>query len=53
MGDETKNMTPEQMATRIAELEGRLAKGGSINFKVSDEGAFPCMVSVAFRSRSI
>jgi hypothetical protein len=32
-------MTPEQMAARIAELEGRLAKGGSISFKVSEKGA--------------
>jgi hypothetical protein len=29
MADETSsNLTPEQMAARIAELEGRLAKGG-------------------------
>ena len=27
------------MAARIAELEGRLAKGGSISFKVSEKGA--------------
>jgi hypothetical protein len=40
MGDETSsNLTPEQMAARIAELEGRLAKGGSISFKVSEKGA--------------
>jgi hypothetical protein len=40
MADETKsNLTPEQMAARIAELEGRLAKGGSISFKVSEKGA--------------
>jgi hypothetical protein len=40
MADE-KNyaLTPEQMAARIAELEGRLAKGGDINFKVSEKGA--------------
>lgn len=40
MADETKtDLTPEQMAARIAELEGRLAKGGSISFKVSEKGA--------------
>jgi hypothetical protein len=39
MADDTSKMTPEQMAARIAELEGRLAKGGSISFKVSEKGA--------------
>jgi hypothetical protein len=40
MADETKSdLTPEQMAARIAELEGRLAKGGSVSFKVSEKGA--------------
>ena len=40
MADETNsNLTPEQMAARIAELEGRLAKGGTISFKVSEKGA--------------
>ena len=40
MADEDKsNLTTEQMAARIAELEGRLAKGGSISFKVSEKGA--------------
>ena len=40
MADEDKsNLTPEQMAARIAELEGRLARGGSISFKVSEKGA--------------
>lgn len=40
MADETKSdLTPEQMAARIAELEGRLAKAGSISFKVSEKGA--------------
>ena len=40
MADETKSdLTPEQMAARIAELEGRLAKGGTISFKVSEKGA--------------
>jgi hypothetical protein len=33
------NLTPEQMAARIAELEGRLAKGGTVRFKVSEKGA--------------
>ena len=40
MADETKSdLTPEQMAARIAELEGQLAKGASISFKVSEKGA--------------
>jgi hypothetical protein len=40
MADENKSdLTPEQMAARIAELEGRLAKGGSVSFKVSEKGA--------------
>ena len=34
---ETK-LTPEQMAARIAELEGRLAKGSSLSFKLSEKG---------------
>jgi len=38
MAGET-NLTPEQMAARIAELEGRLAKGGTLSFKVSEKGA--------------
>jgi hypothetical protein len=38
MADETKsNLTPEPMAARIAELEGRLAKGKSLSFKVSEK----------------
>ena len=37
--DTTRNLTPEQMAARIAELEGLLAKSGSISFKVSEKGA--------------
>jgi hypothetical protein len=40
MADETNSdLTPEQMAARIAELERRLAKGASIRFKVSEKGA--------------
>jgi hypothetical protein len=40
MPNETNsNLTPEQMAARIAELEGRLAKGRSLSFKVSEKGA--------------
>ena len=40
MADESSsNLTPEQMAARIAELEGRLSKGGRISFKVSEKGA--------------
>jgi hypothetical protein len=39
MADETSsNLTPEQMAARIADLEGRLAKGSSLSFKVSEKG---------------
>src|ERR1035438_10191263 len=39
MADETNNnLTPEQIAARIAELEGRLAKGSSLSFKVSEKG---------------
>ena len=39
MADETNNnLTPEQMAARIAELEGRLAKGSILSFKVSEKG---------------
>jgi ABC-type uncharacterized transport system YnjBCD substrate-binding protein len=33
------SLTPAEMAARIAELEGRLAKGGSVRFKVSEKGA--------------
>jgi hypothetical protein len=33
MANETNNnLSPEQMAARIAELEGRLAKGSSLSF---------------------
>ena len=39
MVDETSGLSPEQMAARIAELERRLAKGGTISFKVSEKGA--------------
>jgi hypothetical protein len=40
MADETNNdLTPEQMAARIKELEGRLANGGTLRFKVSEKGA--------------
>jgi hypothetical protein len=40
MADETNNdLTREQMAARIKELEGRLAKGGTLRFKVSEKGA--------------
>ena len=38
MADETNtNLTPEQMAARIAELEVCLAKGSSLSFKVSEK----------------
>jgi hypothetical protein len=40
MANETNSsLTPEQMAARIAELEGRLAKGSNLSFKVSEKGA--------------
>jgi hypothetical protein len=40
MAHETNSsLTPEQMQARIAELEGRLAKGSSLSFKVSEKGA--------------
>jgi len=40
MADETNNdLTPEQMAARIKELESRLATGGTLRFKVSEKGA--------------
>jgi hypothetical protein len=32
-------LTPEQMAARIAELEGRLARNSTLSFKVSEKGA--------------
>ena len=39
MADDTKNeLTPEQMAARIAELETRIAKSGTLRFKVSEKG---------------
>jgi hypothetical protein len=50
MADETNsNLTPEQMAARIAELEDRLTKGSSLSFKVSEKGVYRCMVSVDSR----
>lgn len=39
MAGESGTLTPEQMAARIAELEGRLAKGSKISFRVSEKGA--------------
>lgn len=39
VNETNSNLTPEQMAARIAELEGRLAKGSSLSFKVSEKGA--------------
>lgn len=39
MADGDNSLTPEQMAARIAELEGRLARGSNMSFKVSEKGA--------------
>ena len=39
MTDKTNGMTQEQMAARIVELEGSLAKGGGVSFKVPEKGA--------------
>jgi hypothetical protein len=39
MTDNTNGMTQEQMAARIAELEGRSAKGGGVSFEVSEKGS--------------
>jgi len=36
---DNNTLTPERMAARIAELEGRLAKSGTPSFKVSEKGA--------------
>jgi hypothetical protein len=36
---DNNTLTPEQMAARIAELAGRLANSGTLNFKVSEKGA--------------
>jgi len=41
------------MAARIAELEGRLAKGGSVSFKVSEKGAVSVLVWADFQLRCI
>jgi hypothetical protein len=37
--DDNNTLTPEQMAARIAELKGRLAKSSTLSFKVSEKGA--------------
>jgi hypothetical protein len=44
MADENSPLTPEQMAARIAELEGRLAKGSKISFRVLKKEVFQFMV---------
>jgi hypothetical protein len=36
---DNNTLTPEQMAARLAELEGRLANSGTLSFKVSEKGA--------------
>ena len=36
---DNNTLTPEQMAARIAELEGRLVKNSTLSFKVSEKGA--------------
>ncbi len=51
MADETKSeLTPEQMAARIAELEARLTKSGTLRFKVSEKGAVSVYGLGRFRS---
>jgi hypothetical protein len=35
---DNNTLTPEQMAARIAELEGRLAKNSTLSFKISEKG---------------
>jgi hypothetical protein len=39
MVDDNNTLTPEQMAARIAELEGQLTKSSTLSFKVSEKGA--------------
>jgi hypothetical protein len=39
MTNENSTLSPEQMAARIAELEGRLSNTGTLRFKVSEKGA--------------
>jgi hypothetical protein len=39
MMDDNSTLTPEQMAARIAELEGQLTKNSTLSFKVSEKGA--------------
>ena len=40
MADGTNSdLTPEQMAARIKELEGKLSASGTLRFKVSEKGA--------------
>jgi hypothetical protein len=36
---DNNTLTPEQMAARLAELEGRLANSGTLSFKLSEKGA--------------
>ena len=51
MANET-NLTPEQMAARIAELEGRLARAAASASKCLRKEVFRYTVSVASRSLS-
>jgi hypothetical protein len=39
VADNNNTLTPEQMAARIAELEGQLTKSSTLSFKVSEKGA--------------
>jgi hypothetical protein len=41
MVDENNPLTPEQMAARIAELESRLAKSGTLSFAVRSASRYP------------
>jgi len=49
MADENPTLTPEQMAARIAELEGRLSNTATLRFKVSEKERSRSMVWAASR----
>jgi hypothetical protein len=45
----TSELTPEQMAARIAELEARIAKGGTLRFKAQKRVPFRSTGWLSFR----